>query len=220
MVSASGGDLRLLRRRDLQRGSQRPPRRRRRGFRPGRRHERPAPCARVAAGSGARSRADPLRQAAAHLPGTDQRETVRVQRGYRARRRARAAGRRTRPAGGREEARRPRLRPGRAEGAGGAALPLPRVARGRGARPRGVRPGRELLAVHLCRAPRAALRARGVLRGRPRRRRAAGRARGQDPAARGAGPARTSAPRPCPSRPRPGPDRDPLRRPAARAGRR
>ncbi len=37
VVSASGGDLRLLRRRDLQRGSQRPPRRRRRGFRPGRR---------------------------------------------------------------------------------------------------------------------------------------------------------------------------------------
>ena len=55
----------------------------------------------------------------------------------------------------------------------------PRVARGRGARPGGVRPRRELLAVHLCRAPRAALRAGRVLRGRPRRRRAAGRARGQ-----------------------------------------
>ena len=72
----------------------------------------------LAARSGARRRADPLRQAAAHLAGADQRAAVRLQRGHRARRRARAAGRRTRPPGGREAAGRLRLRPGRAEGAG------------------------------------------------------------------------------------------------------
>ena len=88
---------------------------------------------------------------------------------------------------GRQAARRPRLRLDRRADAVGAPASLRAGARGRGARARRVRARRELLAVHLRRAPRPAVRARRLLRGRAGHRRAGRGARPGDPAPRRAG---------------------------------
>ena len=92
VVGARRGDLRLLRRRHLQRGDQRHHRRRRRRLRPRWRHERAAASARSSARPGPGGGADRDRPPAADLARRDQRPPVRLQRRHRVRRGARAAG--------------------------------------------------------------------------------------------------------------------------------
>ena len=220
VVAAGGGDLRLLGRRDLQRGDQRPPRRRSGRVRPRRRHECPA---RARSACRATRSAQPSGSASAGRgasPSAASTAAVRVQRRHRARRRARPPGRRARPPRGRQAARRPRLRAGRRRRSSEQRFRYaPSRSRSRGSAARRSRSSRTAR-----RTPTPGASGCGSRPTPPSRaastRRAGRRSRRGDPAARGAGPSRPPAPRTCPARPRPRPDRDPLRRPAARAGRR
>ena len=173
VVAAGRGDLRVLGRRHLQRGDQRAPRRHPGRLRPGRRHER-AP-----AGARSSARPDPAAERIANgTPrrislGRHQRPHLRVQRRHRLRCRARAP-RRREWAGG-PTASGPATSPSAGPWCRALVdhrLPLRGGARGRGARPGRLRAGRQLLAVHLRGRARTAVRARRLLRGRPRHRRA------------------------------------------------
>ena len=117
--------------------------------------------ARPPARSRPRSRADPARQAAAHL--TRPRQRADSSRSTPASGSTAELVRRVDELGRREDGKRPgdlAFGLAVARALARAALPLPGVARGGGARPGGVRTRRELLAVHLRGPRRAALRAR------------------------------------------------------------